>query len=373
MKVGVHGRALQYDGFGVETSTHELLTQWMRWPSLCEPLVLLPQTPIVTLRDGATYSSSVLKTGNSRGMFQTAWWDHVVVPRVAGAAKIDVLFCPLHVKPLMWKGPSVVQVHDMLYHLNPGEWGLLEGLYMRTAVSRLTTKATKIIADSSSTKHDIVRLLRVPSERIEVVHLGRPRDCIVLSTAEAEAGLKQFGLTKPFILMVASRHPRKNLARAVAAYDLLSKDFDHELVIVGPSFGIGPSRGELLMIAKRRSHMIKFFGLVKRSELISLYSKASVLFFPSTYEGFGLPILEAMACGCPVITSSTSSMPEVAGTAGKLVNPFSIGDLHSALHEVVSSLSLQQTMREQGTVQAAKFSWETAAQQMLRVFQGIVQ
>ncbi len=220
-------------------------------------------------------------------------------------------------------------------------------------------RAKKVIAVSQSTKSDLMRLLRVPGRKVEVVY----------EAAAKRTPPKKYSVERPYILFVGMLEPRKNIPRLLEAFARLPDAYD--LIIVGKK---GWKFDQVFATHNRLSlrGRVHFEGYASDTRLAQLYANASVFVYPSLYEGFGLPVLEAMQAGCPVITSNISSLPEVAGDAAILVDPYSVKSITDALYTVLSNKSLQRDLIIKGKKQAKKFSWKKAAKETLEVFEQCV-
>ncbi len=224
------------------------------------------------------------------------------------------------------------------------------------------TVPAKYVAVSKSTKKDAMYYWGLPSDKIAVIYHG--------SFITPKPPRTQFGSKK--VLMVSDISPRKNQVRLIKAFELVyrnNSDSDVELIIVGKVRIAVPEFEATLREIRSRNEGIKIttYGYLPDSEVLSLYEHADAFVYPSLYEGFGLPVLEAMACGCPVITSNLSSLPEVVGDAGKLIDPYNVGELAQAMTTVLEDDELKREMSWRGVIQAQKFSWSIAANEWLSV------
>jgi glycosyltransferase involved in cell wall biosynthesis len=234
--------------------------------------------------------------------------------------------------------------------------------------------ADKIIAISRHTKEDMVKYFNVPEDRLVVVHLAhreefRPID----DTSVLQKVRIKYNLKKDYILMVGSIEPRKNHQLLIRAYNalpgLIRKKFD--LILGGGSGWLNTDIFELVKNL-RIQDQVRFLGYIPDADLPAIINAATVFAYPSFYEGFGLPVLEAMACGTPVITSNVSSLPEIVENAGIMIDPSSMDELRERLIEVLKNDSLRENLRRKGLEQAKKFSWRDTAKRTLEIYEQLV-
>ncbi|MFN2220781.1 MAG: glycosyltransferase family 4 protein [Anaerolineae bacterium] len=305
-------------------------------------------------------------------------WTHARLSREMRTAAPDLLFVPSHVLPLLHPERCVVTIHDLGFYYYPEAHTLSQNLYLRWSTRYNARIATRVIADSIATRNDLLRYYRVPGERIEVVYPGRDealgpvRDPEVLQDVRA-----RHGLSEPYLLYVGTLHPRKNLVRLVQAFSAFTKAMaagpakpkaEPQLVLAGQK---GWLYEEILNQVRKLDLVdrVVFTGYVPDADLPAVLSGAVAFVFPSLYEGFGLPVLEAMACGTPVICSNVSSLPEVAGEAALQVDPLDVEALAEAIHWVISDAGLRATLVERGYEQVQRFSWQRCASQVLQVLE----
>ena len=228
-----------------------------------------------------------------------------------------------------------------------------------------------VVTISESSKRDIVELLGVPPERVWVTPLASRY------ASDTQGGNREMQAVdlgdRPFILFVSTLEPRKNVVRLIQAFDQLKTDrrIDHQLVLVGQKGWQFEPIFEAIA-ASPWQHHIRHLDYLSDAEVAYCYAQADVFAYPSLYEGFGLPVLEAMTLGCPVVTSNTSSLPEVAGNAALLIDPTSIGDLAEALGQVIGDRTLRQSLIDRGYRQAAEFSWARTAQATLSAYRSLL-
>lgn len=353
-----------YEGYGVQTLLLGLLRAIAEADAGHElTLIVDPAQSLPPELRGAFRAAPLAPLPN--GAVARLWWDHLAVGMLCRQLQIDALYCPAHVRPLYAPCPTVVSVPDMIYHRFPEQWAWSDQAYFRLAVSGLTRHATQIAALSEATRRDLLALLGVPAERVAVVYPGAPAGFRPVDPRET---LARLGLRRPYILCVSSDHPRKNLPGMIAAFEQIAATVPHDLALAGPAVW-NSEQVAAQVAASPYAARIKRLGLVTEADLVALYSGAELFVMPSLYEGFGFPVLEALACGCPTITSDVSSLPEVAGDAALLTPPGDTAALATAIGRVLGDPSLRAAMRERGLLQAARFSWGAAATQTLSLLE----
>ena len=261
----------------------------------------------------------------------------------------DLFFSPGYNTPLYCKSPFVFTIHDLSHIFCPENSSLAIRLYYTTIMKQACHRAAKILTVSEFTRSQIVEWSGVLPEK--VVDVG----CGVDAAYRPEGDL--YGLPFPYVLCVSNRKRHKNEFRVVEAFAKAAIDPRMHLVFTGEPIEDLLRLIEHLQVRER----IDFAGLVPESKLPALYRGARALIFPSLYEGFALPVVEAMACGTPVVTSNVSAMPEIAGDATLLVDPSSVQQIVDAIQQIMSDTSLREQLRERGIARASQFSWARTA------------
>jgi glycosyltransferase involved in cell wall biosynthesis len=293
----------------------------------------------------------------------------------------------LHVPHLFWKPqgipcPYVVTVHDLLDHMYRASTDSEVKRSMHFLLTkRVLQRAARIFAVSHFSKKDTENYFKVPSDKIEVIY-NAPDDRFRqghASEADRQLIAERYQVNYPFLLYAGRISPHKNVVRIIEAFSLLKNQLleegrfeDLRLIIIGDEVSRHPD----LRRAVIKSHMqndVRFLGFVDIGILRIFYDLAKIFVFPSLYEGFGLPPLEAMAHGTPVVTSNTSSIPEVVGNAAVMVNPENVFDIQRALYRVLVDQNLREKLKSRGAEQAQKFSWEDSVGRMLKVYHEVVQ
>jgi glycosyltransferase involved in cell wall biosynthesis len=287
--------------------------------------------------------------------------------------RLEVVHDPTGSVPLLLTGVRrVATIHDVIPYIYPRTSSALDWLIYRCWLPIASRRLDAIITVSNQSKADIVRHLPVRQEAVTVVPEAVGRSYQLLDRAAVQPVLDRHGIKSPYILYVGSIEPRKNLIRLLRAYARFRRWSGRwNLVIVGARKGKAASVYEW---TKRLGlqPFVRFTGFLAEEELPALYNGASLFVFPSLYEGFGLPVLEAMACGTPVVTSNTSSLPEVAGDAGLLVDPRDEDAIASAMRRILDDPDLMKELQDRGRQRAKLFTWDLVAGNVQKVYQKVL-
>lgn len=292
------------------------------------------------------------------------------LPVEAFTGKLDLFHSPDFVLPPVARARAVLTVHDLSFLRYPECFSKPLLAYLLHSVPPAVRRADAILADSESTRRDLVELLQVDEERIAVIYPGvEPHFGPAGDEAALRAILARYGLRQPYLLSVGTLQPRKNFVRLIRAYHALRQErrIPHQLVIAG---GRGWLSDEIhaTIAALRLEGQVRLTGFVADEHLPALYQGAALFAFPSLYEGFGIPVLEAMACGAPVVTSTVSSLPEAAGEAALLVDPNDVDALTEALWRALDDDALRNALRARGFEQVKRFSWAESARRLRAVY-----
>jgi glycosyltransferase involved in cell wall biosynthesis len=307
--------------------------------------------------------------GQNRFIVRPIWME-LKFPGLIKKERVDVLFST--VPGGMWSCPvpHVVTVHDLTPLAFPGDSPTSVQLNYRYRLGRILERTSAIIADSVWTRDDICRFYKIPQEKIQVIPLGYDRD-LFMPQKNLEL-LDNYGLQGiPYILAVGSDNPRKNLLRLVRSFGMM-RNHSHYLVLAG-LHGKETKRKLVEEAASFNANdRILFLDYVRDEDLPVLYSGATLFCYPSLYEGFGLPVLEAMACGTPVVASNTTSIPEVAGQAAILVDPMDCEEIAAAMDLILNDTNRRDSLRVAGLDRVTCFSWEQAARDTLALLASCV-
>jgi glycosyltransferase involved in cell wall biosynthesis len=299
-------------------------------------------------------------------------WSHGRLSLEMALHPPDLLFVPAHALPLLPSRRSVITIHDLGFLHHPEAHTRAQNLYYRLFTRLSARRATHIIAISEATKRDLQHFYNTSAAKITVIYHGVDRRFRPISDQTIlEDTQRRYGIAAPYLLFVSTVQPRKNVSRLIEA-------FAQARAIVGkrmPSLVLAGKRGWLTEQIERRAselgveQQVRFIGYVPDSDLPALHSAAMAYVAPSLYEGFGMTVLEAQACGTPVLASNVSSLPEVVGDAGLLVDPYDVGAIRDALLRLVEDDRLRAELRERGLRHAASWTWERTARQTLLVLE----
>jgi glycosyltransferase involved in cell wall biosynthesis len=294
-------------------------------------------------------------------------WEQVLLPLELATERLDLLHGPDFLVPRRRRCPAVVTVHDLAFLRYP-EILTAESRRYYSQVRDVVAGVELVIADSRHTAADVQELLGVPAARVRVVHLA-PTPAPAADAAAVAALRQRYELDGPFLLYVGTLEPRKNLGVLLRAFERVGPAEPARLVLAGPR---GWLDEPIVTQAARLGERVRLLGRVPAGDLGALYAAATAFVFPSLYEGFGLPPLEAMAAGTPVVAARTSSLPEVLGGAALYVAPDDEEGLGEALREVLGDAALRARLRDRGLARAAEFSWERTAAATLAVYREAV-
>lgn len=278
---------------------------------------------------------------------------------------VDVFWSPNYNAPLASPGRLVVTIHDANHLALPGLLdSSLKRAYARAMFRNVRRRARRVIAVSRFTAAEVTALAGIAPSRITVIHSGAGNEW----TGAAAGGR---AIPEPYILFVGNVKPHKNLGRLLSAFARLAGRIPHRLVIVGKRDGfITPDR-EIMALAERMADRVAFTGEASDDALRGYYAGADLLVYPSLYEGFGFPPLEALRAGVPVAASNAASIPEICGDAAEYFDPYSIDDMARAIDATLTDAALRARLRERGPAQAAKYSWARAAAAVAGVFREV--
>jgi glycosyltransferase involved in cell wall biosynthesis len=288
-------------------------------------------------------------------------WEQTLFARELRQLKPDLVHGMAYAVPAAWPGPSVVTVYDLSFLLFPGAFNTANRIYLAATTRATAKRARRILTISEQTRRDIVRHLHVAEEYVDVTYPAVEERYRLLADTEVEAFRVARSLPEAFIFSVGTLEPRKNLAGLLQAYARLAKPRPPLYVAGGTGWQVSPIFDTVRQL--QLADDVHFLGFVPEDELPLWYNAARLFAYPSLYEGFGLPVLEAMACGTPVITSTAASLPEVGGKAAVLVPPRDTDRLAQEMERVLEDPQVRMEMRAAGRIQASRFTWRAMVDQ----------
>lgn len=285
-------------------------------------------------------------------------WTHLRFAAALWQDKPDVTFVPAHTLPIAFPGQAIATLHDLGFKHFPQAHPTSQRRYLDWTTRYSAHRANLILADSQATADDLTTFYGTSPTKIRVIYPGVDKPL----TGDVEAVRRKYHLPEHYFLFIGTLQPRKNIARLVQAYALWRKQHPADATALVLAGGHGWLYDPAWTSGVEGIHLL---GYIDDADKGALYAEALALVFPSLYEGFGFPVLEAMTCGTPVIASNTSSLPELVGDAGLLVDPLNIEVIAAAMSQFSGDDNLCQSYRQRGYEQVKKFTWETAAAQLL--------
>lgn len=325
----------------------------------------------------------LLEVGHSRDMskpktlktrlntlYRDIIWTHGRLPLLVKKMNCDLLHMPANIIPITPPRRTIVTMHDTTVMRLPKNFTSWHRIYTNIMMLIAAKKAISIITVSQQSKRDIIQHLRAEPEKIKVIYEAASPIFQPIPSEQIETIRRKYNLNQ-FILTVGSIEPRKNLTRLITAFaQLRSHGYPGLLVHVGPKGWLCEDIENLVNRLQLKPY-VRFLGYVPIPDLVALYNAAHMFVYPSLYEGFGLPVLEAMACGSPVITSNISSLPEIAGDAAVLVDPYNIESLYETMYRLWQDTTFTYDLIQKGLQRASQFSWERCARETLSVYEQV--
>ena len=367
MKIGIEAeRANLPNPTGVERYAAELIKHFARLDSTNEYILYFRTKP-------QEWFLHLPKNFSVKVMPFPKFWTQIRISWEMLTHPVDLLFIPASALPFWHPKKSIATVHDVAWRLYPDAFTKIMRRYLEWSTRLAVKSAAKVIAVSEATKKDLWRFYGIEGDRVVVTHLGINDDFKPMNYEEAQPVLDKYGLVyQKYVLFLGTMQPRKNIIRLVEAFQKLKREnhIEEKLAIFGGKGWLWEPILEKIETAGKDGS-IKYFSYAAKEDLPSLYAGAKLLTLPALYEGFGLPPLEAMASGIPVVVSNISSLPEVVGDAGKMIDPTSVDSIAAGLLDVLTNPQLREQMIAKGLVQAKKFTWENTVKKTLKVFESL--
>lgn len=297
-------------------------------------------------------------------------WEQSLLPVNIAARRLDVFHTPIGAVPVLGVAPSVVTVHDLAFLKYPDQLPKSRRSWLIAATRISARRASKIITVSQATANDLMEWLDVPEDRIQAIPLATSPKVQRVEGTSLNMFRMKWNVEHPYILAVGTLEPRKNLPTLLRAFSRIKDQIEHDLVLVGPE---GWLTGELKATLEELNlgDRVRLTGFVSDEELGGWYSGADLFAFPSYYEGFGLPTVEAMHCGTPVLCSNNSVFPEVVGDAGVLIPADDVTAWADSIKSLLEDESRRMELRERGFERAKLFSWDRTAQETYDVYKAV--
>jgi glycosyltransferase involved in cell wall biosynthesis len=364
MKIGIMLRHYEQQEGGVKVYTKRILPLLFSMGSQHRYLLIYQNPKLL-----GTYASYANVEEVVATLPGTVSWDQLAVPWIARKHRVDLIFNPKFTVPFLTRAKSVFVLHGSEWFVIPEHFRRYDQFYFKRFVPLYCRKAAAFIAVSNAVKADVVKYVGVPPQKVFAIHNGF--DPTVFQPVRDAARLQEvrtrYQLPEHFILWAGQIESRKNVARLLQAFARLKDSVPHSLVMAGEHRW--STNSELRAIKDLGiTERVCFPGWVNHSDLPAVYCLADLFAFPSLYEGFGIPLLEAMACGCPIVTANTCAPPEVTDGAAHLVDPLSVQDIAHGMQAVITDRAHREQMISRGIARAKDFGWEKCAREILAMF-----
>jgi len=366
MKIGFN--LLQYTSLsGIEVVAQKIITHFQLNPD--DELVLFTNQKSKELFSNLNQQAKIINKDFSRlNRLSLILYQQFNLPRILKKQKIDLLFCPSLAMPLLWR-QKIVTIHDLAFLRFKNESGLLFRIYLYLALFSAKYFSLAITTVSKFAQQEIAELMKIKPAKIFVIPNGQP-EFPTVSINQCQAILKKFNLLtngtnkKSYFLYIGKAYPRKNLTKTIQAFQLFSTQHpEYSLILAGQK---DRNQQKLIQLVKdlQLESKVIFLGFITLEEKITLIKEAAALIMISLYEGFGLPILEAQSLGTPVITSTTSSLPEIAGNSAILVDPNNLNEIIDGLEKIANNKNLCQELIIRGYKNISRYSWLESARKL---------
>lgn len=374
MRIGVMLRHFEQKEGGVKVYTRRLLPLLFSLGADHEFVLFYKNPALVgTYRRYANVQETCVKAPG------TVLWDQLGVPWAATAHRIDLIFNPKFTVPLLGQARKVFVLHGSEWFAIPEQFLWYDRVYLKLAVPLYVRAADSFIAVSHAVKRDVVDHMGVDGHKVAAIHNGFDAGAFRLVNDPERLGAvaSKYALPKRFILWAGQLESRKNIARLLEAFARIKDSVPHDLVLAGAQrFAFPMARGverDLQLIQKLSlQDRVHFPGWISHEDLPAMYRLADLFALPSLYEGFGIPLLEAMACGCPVLTANTCAPPEVVGDAAVLVDPLDVDAIGRGMLEALTNVELRRANVARGLLRVRNFGWERCAREVLSLFEALV-
>jgi glycosyltransferase involved in cell wall biosynthesis len=372
MKIGIDGRAAKwYRGTGIGTYTYQLLSALNSLEKINEYLLFMPKSSNCDILFNDNFHIKNISEGN-----KNSFWDEVNIPNILVDKDMELYHVPQNGVGLPEEKtlPFAITLHDIIPYKMPETVGDTYLRIFNEEMPDIVKRCDGIITVSEYSKNDIADYFSFPREKIYVTYLAAEDIYFPIDKEKSNIIIKtQYGITGDYILYVGGFSPRKNIVGLIEAFSMLVTKYKQDIKLV-----IAGNQGKSYSIYKKRSidlgleDKVLFPGFIEIDHLPYLYNAAKLLAYPSFYEGFGLPPVEAMACGIPVITSNVTSIPEVLGDSAVFINPHNVDDICGSMYEVLCNEKLRDSLIIKGLVRSSELSWNKTAEKTLLAYNKII-
>ena len=347
------------EGFG--TYTYELVTRWIKEHNEVNFVLIFDREPTVVIPELPNVKKVIIGPPTRHPLLYWIWFEWSI-PRILKRYKATLFFSPDGYNSLRSNIPSVITVHDLNFEHNPADLPIVIGWYLRKFVPKFVEKATLVLTVSEYSKQDITKCYKCPGEKISTVYNGANEIYQPLSEDVIITTRKRISNNRPYFLFVGSLHPRKNVQRLITAYQGINNP-SVDLVIVGSAMW----RDHQISVDPNGADRIHFLGYLAQKELAEVMGSALALTYVPYFEGFGIPLVEAMRCGIPILAANTTCLPEIAGNAAIYCDPFNVQEIQTGLEQLIENDTLRIQLSENSINRATEFSWDQAAKQSWEV------
>lgn len=360
MRIGINGRFLLVKQTGVQRAAYNLVSTLIKLDRKNEYLIFTGYSELKNpdwAFENVTVIPSLIRGGSA---FRNLIWEQVQLPLLAKRYKVDVLHSPANMAPLFYAGKSILHIHDVCFIVNPQWYSFAFRTWYKFVIPKLARKATRVVTNSNSSKNDLLRYCDLDNKKLKLVYWAVD-DSFKNDKPNPES-------KQDYILYVGSLEPRKNIKNLIRAFCLMkinNPEIKTKLVLIG---GESPLFARLKLTINQFQDDIILKGFVTENELRTYYQRAMLVAYPSLYEGFGLPPLEAMASGSAVVTSTTSSLPEIVGNAAIKVNPREVESLAEAFKKIITDQIAREELVRMGFDRVKRFSWAKVARSVLSIY-----
>jgi glycosyltransferase involved in cell wall biosynthesis len=372
MKVGIITERLNQQKTGVDNAIYNLISELSKQTGIDIYLIssqknndLFPELKNISIHD--PFKRILKKTSTY------SWYLFINYYLSKKNLDLDIIHNPDNSSLFInLKNKKIVTIYDIMAFKFPKVSDPVTRFRYRILLYKTLKSSDKIITISNHTKLDLMNYFKIPEDKIKVIYLAANQTYKKLGKNEINEILKKYDLNNPFILYVGGLAPNKNIERLLESYNIIkNKEISQKLILTGVKRHNSTSALKTIKKLNLQNDVI-FTGYVPDEDLPGLYNAADLFVYPSFYEGFGLPPLEAMQCGTPVITSNTSSLPEVVGDAGIMINPYDVDELANKMYEVLTNEKLRKEMSKKGLERAKLFSWKKCAEEHLKVYEEVL-